>query len=255
MKRTLILLALFLIPALALAQGASTNYSEQGGQRWVVGGELDIVSGGVWKIGGTTITASAADLNSCDYTLVVAKTYAGQQTIEATGAGNDITLTAADDLILTITDDVTIGAQDFLPTASATQVLTAPVSSIVASTSMLVTSPKTSFSAAVEYKITDVTVADDAAGTKPAGVIPITTPVVTCTCNDATGCTMSIAEPTPTSGYARFLTIVSAGTGNCEFADSAGVVELSAAFTAGVADTLQLVYANSAWHEVARSNN
>ena len=67
MKRTLILLALFLIPALALAQGASTNYSEQGGQRWVVGGELDIVSGGVWKIGGTTITASAADLNSCDY--------------------------------------------------------------------------------------------------------------------------------------------------------------------------------------------
>ena len=43
-----------------------------------------------------------------------------------------------------------------------------------------------------------VTVADDAAGTKPTGAIPITTPVALCECNDATGCTMSIAEPTPT---------------------------------------------------------
>jgi len=107
----------------------------------------------------------------------------------------------------------------------------------------------------VEYKITDVTVADDSGGTKPAGVIPITGPIATCTCNDATGCTMSVAEPTPTAGYARFLTIVSAGTGNCEFADSAGVIELTGALVAGPADVLQLVYANSAWHEVARANN
>lgn len=108
MKRLTLILLLFLIPALALAQGAGTNYAKQGGAEWVVGGSLDIVSGGVWKIAGTTITASAADLNSCDYTLVVAKTYAGQQTIEATGAGNDITLTAADDLRFLPTDALTV---------------------------------------------------------------------------------------------------------------------------------------------------
>ena len=247
MKRTLFLLALFLIPALALAQGAASNYSEQGGLRWVVGGELDIVSGGVFKLAGTTVSATAADLNTCSAATAVPVTKAGAQTITSTGVGNDFTITSADDLILV--------AQDFLPTASATQVLTAPVSSIVASTSMLVTSPITSISAAFETKITNVTVADDSAGTKPAGVIPITTPVATCTCNDTDGCTMSAAEPTPTSGYARFLTIVSAGTGNCEFADSAGVIELTGALVAGPADVLQLVYANSAWHEVARANN
>jgi hypothetical protein len=31
------------------------NYEEQGGERWVVGGELDLVAGGALKSGGTTI--------------------------------------------------------------------------------------------------------------------------------------------------------------------------------------------------------
>lgn len=252
---------------------------------------------------GTAWTPVGASVDVSGYVLI---TKAGAQAITSTGAGNDMTLTSADDLIFaaqdflptttatfaaavgtnasitttagnitlavggttqdfivtsvddvswTITDDVVISAQDFLPSASATQVLTAPVSSIVASTSMLVTSPKTSFSAAVEEAVADVTVADDAGGTKPAGVTPITTPVVTCTCNDATGCTMSVAEPTPTAGYARFLTIVSAGTGNCEYADAAGVTELTGAVVLGPTDTLMLVYANAAWHEIAASNN
>jgi len=107
----------------------------------------------------------------------------------------------------------------------------------------------------MEMKVASVTVADDAAGTKPAGVTPITAPIALCVCNDATGCTMSIAEPTVTSGYGRLLTIVSAGTGNCEYADAAGVTELSGALVLGPADTLTLVYANAAWHQLATSNN
>lgn len=108
---------------------------------------------------------------------------------------------------------------------------------------------------ASEYKVTNVTVADDGAGTKPAGAIPITTDFATCTCNDATGCTMSIAEPTPTSGYGRSLTIVSAGTGNCEFADSAGVTEIGSAVVLEPTSVLGLVYANAAWHRATTADN
>lgn len=107
----------------------------------------------------------------------------------------------------------------------------------------------------IERKVTNVTVADDAAGTKPAGAIPITTDFATCTCNDATGCTMSIAEPTPTSGYGRSLTIVSTGTGNCEFADSAGVTEIGAAVVLEPTSVLDLVYVNAAWHRVSTADN
>lgn len=112
-------------------------------------------------------------------------------------------------------------------------------------------------SAQVELAVANVTGADDGAGTKPAVAIPITAPVATCTCNDATGCAASIAEPTPTSGYARVLTIVSAGTGNCEVADSSGVVELPGGTTIalGPNDTLSLIYANSTWLYTATGNN
>ena len=68
---------------------------------------------------------------------------------------------------------------------------------------------------------------------------------------------MSIAEPTPTAGYARYLTIVSTGTGNCEFADSNGVLDLTggSALVAGPGDVLHLIYANSGWLEIIRANN
>lgn len=46
MKRLLILLCLVLLPSLALAQGAGTNYNEQGGATTVIGGALEIASGG-----------------------------------------------------------------------------------------------------------------------------------------------------------------------------------------------------------------
>lgn len=104
-------------------------------------------------------------------------------------------------------------------------------------------------------KVTNVTVADDGAGTKPAGVTPITSDIATCTCNDATGCTMSVAEPTVASGYGAFLTIISTGTGNCEFADSAGVIEIGSAVVLEPTSVLPLVYSGSAWHRLSTADN
>ena len=57
--------------AVAWAQNVP-NFREQGGARWVIGGtldvasggDLDIESGGVLSIAGTTVTATAAELNS-----------------------------------------------------------------------------------------------------------------------------------------------------------------------------------------------
>lgn len=203
--------------------------------------------------------AAVADLSAY---LPVSGTTAAPIVVTNSGAGNDQTYTTPDNFV--------VDAQDVLLTGSATSVITAPTSSVVASTShtvtspvqvatastsMLATTPKYSFSGVIERKVTDVTVADDAAGTKPAGVTPITTDFVTCTCNDATGCTMSVAEPTVTSGYGRTLTIVSAGTGNCEYADSAGVTEIGGAVVLEPTSVLALVYANAAWHRLSTADN
>jgi len=42
------------------------NYDEQGGARTVIGGELDIVTGGAFKIAGSAVTPSALELNELD---------------------------------------------------------------------------------------------------------------------------------------------------------------------------------------------
>ena len=74
MKRWIILIAA-VVMAVGLAIAYSTsNYMEQGGARWVVGGQLDVVSGGeldvesggALKIAGTQVTASATELNLLD---------------------------------------------------------------------------------------------------------------------------------------------------------------------------------------------
>lgn len=64
--RSLYLLIFAVFALVGLPQAAAqnvSNYSEQGGARWVVGGELDIVSGGALKIAGTSVTATAAEVN------------------------------------------------------------------------------------------------------------------------------------------------------------------------------------------------
>ena len=203
--------------------------------------------------------AAVSDLSAY---LPVSGTTAAPIVIQNSGAGNDASIISVDDVIIT-------GA-DLLPTLSATAVITAPVTNIVAttsstttspvqvntaSTSILNTTPLFNVSGVYERKVTNVTVADDAAGTKPTGAIPITTDFATCTCNDATGCTMSIAEPTVTSGYGRSLTILSIGTGNCEFADSSGVTEIGSALVLEPTSTATYAYANAAWHLTASTDN
>lgn len=66
---------------------------------------------------GTAWTPVGASVDVSGYVLI---TKAGQQSITASGAGNDITTVSADDEIHTITDDVTFACQDFLPSPTAT---------------------------------------------------------------------------------------------------------------------------------------
>ena len=53
----------------------TANYSKQGGGRWVVGGTLQVTSGGTlgiagaWDIAGTTVTPSAAEINDLNAAL------------------------------------------------------------------------------------------------------------------------------------------------------------------------------------------
>lgn len=42
------------------------NYTEQGGARTVIGGELDVVSGGSLKLAGTALSTTAAEVNALD---------------------------------------------------------------------------------------------------------------------------------------------------------------------------------------------
>lgn len=71
MRRAIVLCVLLVAGGALLAQNVS-NYMEQGGSRWVIGGSLDVVSGGdldvetggALKIAGTTVTASAAEINN-----------------------------------------------------------------------------------------------------------------------------------------------------------------------------------------------
>ena len=72
-NRILIVLAVALFAGLALAQNV-LNYGEQGGARTVIGGSLDVVSGGdldvesgaSFKLAGSAVTSSAAELNNLD---------------------------------------------------------------------------------------------------------------------------------------------------------------------------------------------
>ena len=54
---------IFFLFSLPLSAQNTNNYMEQGGSRWVVGGELEVISSGELKIDGTVITATAAELN------------------------------------------------------------------------------------------------------------------------------------------------------------------------------------------------
>lgn len=224
---------------------------------FAAGDALAVTTGGAAAItttaGAITLTAGGTTqdvtLVSVDDVLVnpaddfVVTPTAGSAILNAVGAGEDVSLVAADDVVLTPTDALTVSA------ASAT--INAGGSTIEFS----VGAGNFVLAGTVEQVTANVTVADDAAGTKPAAVIPITGPIATCTCNDATGCTASVAEPTPTAGYGRFLTVISIGTGNCEFDDADGVLEVGTSVVLEPTSVIQLVYHNAAWHKVSFTDN
>jgi hypothetical protein len=100
------------------------------------------------------------------------------------------------------------------------------------------------------------TCADDGAGTAASLTLTPLSHVVALTNLDTHGCTVTLGETGVTSGtMATTIVVISNAGGTVDFADTAGVSELSAAFNAAATDTLTLVYINSAWHEVGRSNN
>jgi hypothetical protein len=65
------------------------NYTEQGGERTVIGGEIDVVSGGALKIAGTAVTKTAAQLNALpivEQALVAAMAVTAADAAAAAGA-------------------------------------------------------------------------------------------------------------------------------------------------------------------------
>ena len=67
----------------------TANYTEQGGARTVIGGEIDVVTGGALKLAGTAITKTAAELNALpivEQALVAAMAVTAADAAAATGA-------------------------------------------------------------------------------------------------------------------------------------------------------------------------
>ena len=85
----LALLALLTGPV--LAQDPASNYSAHGGKSWVVGGTLNIESGGLFKINGVTVTSSAAELNIVDGVTATA----AELNSSADAVGNSVAFAAA----------------------------------------------------------------------------------------------------------------------------------------------------------------
>jgi hypothetical protein len=123
----------------------------------------------------------------------------------------------------------------------ATGTLTAPTISSPVVTGLITNTPQ-AFS-----------IADDAAGTSPAGTLTPTSGIVIATCLDSDNCTMVLGETGMVSGMV--VKIIGGGAPTIAVADSAGVTELTGTITLGANDSLMLVYATDRWVELGTSNN
>lgn len=102
---------------------------------------------------------------------------------------------------------------------------------------------------------TAVTIPSDGAGT-PAAYTTTNAeldPVVTIDCQDANGCNLTLGETSMTSGQKTCFEVISTNVVN--FADTAGVSELTGAFAAGQYDTICVKYMSDRFVEISRSNN
>lgn len=98
-----------------------------------------------------------------------------------------------------------------------------------------------------------VTVADSGNGSAATATLNPTANVVLLVCNDTDGCTVTMGETGAVEG--TLVTIVATTANASAFADTSGVSETTGALSLGIHDSLQLVYANARWVEVALSNN
>ncbi len=87
-----------------------SNYSEQGGARWVVGGSVDVVSGGdldmesgsTFKLAGTTVSATAAELNQAADNSANVEVVIATNVITAAESGATFFLNAATEFVSTL---------------------------------------------------------------------------------------------------------------------------------------------------------
>jgi hypothetical protein len=101
---------------------------------------------------------------------------------------------------------------------------------------------------------TAITIADNAIGASPAAyTLDPVAAFVRITCNDADGATVTMGETNALDGM--HLRIVNMGANVLNFADTAGVSELTGAIALGQYDTMELWYASDRWTEIATSNN
>jgi hypothetical protein len=73
--------------------------------------------------------------------------------------------------------------------------------------------------------------------------------------SDVHGCTLTVGEGSALEGESFTAVVVSTAGGAVNFADTAGVTEISGAFAAGLHDTITLYYNGTAYVEVSRSDN
>ena len=99
------------------------------------------------------------------------------------------------------------------------------------------------------------TCADSGNGSLGTLTLLPTSSVVNLTNSDADGCTVTMSESGALSGATVTIVVISNAGGTVNFADTAGVSELSGALTLAVTDTLTLIYTNSAWYQLTTSNN
>lgn len=163
---------------------------------------------------------------------------AGGPRVNVEGANFHVVGTTLLDSTLAVTGTSTFTGTVTLPSGT---ILTAPAISAPTITGIMSNTPQT------------FTIADDAAGTSPAGTLTPTSSVVLATCADSDNCTCVMGESTAVSG--QIVTIVNMGTPTIAFADSAGVSETTGTITLGQYDSLRFVYATDRWVELSTSNN
>ena len=147
MKRTTLLgfaaVAVIFSASVALAQNVN-NYKEQGGARTVVGGSLDVISGGEidiesggsLKLDGTTITATAAEINQSADLSGKVQVISVDTTLTTANCGQSVAFSSTSGLILTL-PTVTTGCAfyvgvDTVATSSAHAVVTDSGADVIA---------------------------------------------------------------------------------------------------------------------------